>query len=372
MKHLQSQRGAALILVLFIVVFIAIAGTMMLNSTIYSQKTILANEEVQGEFYRAEGALDLVLEEMNQYEGDFIEWRDANGEVFYDSKGEPILIQQTGPFFYLEDNVTPSSIEIGSEIIKVKMDAELVNPNQYIATITANYLNKDSSINRVLELDVSKLETPKIEYSGGNGALEGPIQYVSSFNHNGSTVHDELDVENTTVNMTNSTFQSIKNHLNTPVTHDKLFNITESHEFPAGRHYPNSINYSGNENQIDIKPGAVVFAKNVNLTGGGNSSYFKVDGILVVDDLNVSGNIPIIINGALIVMNHVNITGGADITINSGIIANNFATTGANRFGGMAKGINCSLLGISNCGGTPEVSLWTSSILNIKYQTLRN
>ena len=54
-----------LILILFVVVFLSIVGTTLLNTTTYNLKTVVKNKSEQEEFYRAEGALEVVLTEMS-------------------------------------------------------------------------------------------------------------------------------------------------------------------------------------------------------------------------------------------------------------------------------------------------------------------
>ena len=44
-KYINSQSGAALILVLFVVLFLSITGTVLLNATTYSMKSIDRNEK---------------------------------------------------------------------------------------------------------------------------------------------------------------------------------------------------------------------------------------------------------------------------------------------------------------------------------------
>ena len=65
--YFSNQRGAALILILFVVVFLSIVGTTLLNTTTYNLKTVVKNKSEQEEFYRAEGALEVVLTEMAHY-----------------------------------------------------------------------------------------------------------------------------------------------------------------------------------------------------------------------------------------------------------------------------------------------------------------
>ena len=59
--HNQVQP---LLLVLFVVLFLSITGTVLLTSTTYSLKSNEKNTAVQAEFYAAEGALDLVLDDI--------------------------------------------------------------------------------------------------------------------------------------------------------------------------------------------------------------------------------------------------------------------------------------------------------------------
>ena len=64
-KYVNSQSGAALILVLFVVLFLSITGSVLLNATTYSMKSIDRNEIEEAEFYLLEGALDLALDNIN-------------------------------------------------------------------------------------------------------------------------------------------------------------------------------------------------------------------------------------------------------------------------------------------------------------------
>ena len=65
----------------------------------------------------------------------------------------------------------------------------------------------------------------------------------------------------------------------------------------------------------------------------------------------MTGNATVIVNGALIVTNSLKKGGGGNDTamiINSGIIANKMSTIVKNNYSGEAKGIDCSLLGLSS------------------------
>ena len=65
-QYLKNQKGAALIFI-FLYIFLGIVGASLLNTTTYSTKTVVNNKEEQQEFYRAEGALEIMLNEMTNY-----------------------------------------------------------------------------------------------------------------------------------------------------------------------------------------------------------------------------------------------------------------------------------------------------------------
>ena len=53
--------------------FLSITGSVLLNTTTYSLKSNEKNERIQDEFYSAEGAIDLVLDDMESYEGKYVQ-----------------------------------------------------------------------------------------------------------------------------------------------------------------------------------------------------------------------------------------------------------------------------------------------------------
>ena len=83
-KYVKSQSGAALILVLFAVLFLSITGAVLLNATTYSLQSNEKNEEIQEEFYLSEGALEI---EINKLVNEMSNYKNSDGEE--------------GPYFYL-------------------------------------------------------------------------------------------------------------------------------------------------------------------------------------------------------------------------------------------------------------------------------
>lgn len=105
-KYVNNERGAALLLTLFLVMFISIVGAALLNTTFYGQKNNLVAVAEQQEFYRLEGAIDMLLYEMNHYNkqstSSFLMAQDEAGNTrkVLDENGQPIPILNKGAYFY--------------------------------------------------------------------------------------------------------------------------------------------------------------------------------------------------------------------------------------------------------------------------------
>lgn len=73
LKSLNNERGATLLLTLFIVLFVSIVGVALLNTTFYGQKINKVALAEQQEFYRLEGAIEMMLFEMDKFSITIIE-----------------------------------------------------------------------------------------------------------------------------------------------------------------------------------------------------------------------------------------------------------------------------------------------------------
>ncbi|ARK31603.1 hypothetical protein [Halalkalibacter krulwichiae] len=338
-KLVQSESGAALILVLFVVVLLASVGSAMLFSTSYSKQTIVSNAEVQGEFYRAEGAIEVALKEMEIYE--------------------------KGAIAYLQEEL-PKQFSIGAKNdIPIKVSLESYDKETNTYEIGARYAS-ESKVNRNLLLNIQ-------EETIVSGYLKSPLYFVENFNYNGSNNHDTLKLYDNKLKMSNTDFNTVKAHLEIPndasnFGHEK---VSSSKNYMSGTHFFEVLDYSGNDNQLYIGPDAIVMVKEMKVTGQGNTSNIVVDGVLIVNDLNHGGNFPITVNGALVVTSNYN--GAGKLIINSGIIVKNFSTSGNNDFTGEGKGIDCSLIGLANAGlckkGSSEDVTNTSTIKVEDYKT---
>ncbi len=67
LKSLNNERGATVLLTLFIVLFVSIVGVALLNTTFYGQKINKVALAEQQEFYRLEGAIEMMLFEMDKF-----------------------------------------------------------------------------------------------------------------------------------------------------------------------------------------------------------------------------------------------------------------------------------------------------------------
>ena len=142
-RYLISQTGAALLLVLFVVVFLSIVGAGMLASTTYSLKSIKNNEEVQKEFYAAEGTLDLVLEDISRTPSLYNDL-DALG------KNETLEMASPSTGIY-----KIGSAEVDVYLTKLnKLENKSNGERDSIkALVTAQYKNK-SKLERELEIEI--------------------------------------------------------------------------------------------------------------------------------------------------------------------------------------------------------------------------
>ncbi|MDT8859512.1 hypothetical protein N0O92_04645 [Alkalihalobacillus sp. MEB130] len=383
---LSSQYGGALVTVLVVIVLFSIAAPMLVKVTVHSKNSIETNVETQEEFYRAEGALRLVLHEMESYRGNHVDLLDGNGNVVKDGAGNEIQIQQVGPYFYLQDGVIPSSKVIGERTVKVDITKIEIDSETYKATLKANYADGPSIVARELTVTVKKEQRPIIEQSGQ--FLSGPIRYTSSFEYgqNSRHTHDELNVFENNKVLSTIKLDEILQYLNYTPTNAWNYNqnlkISSSHTFSQGRHYPISIGGTGNSTgTVRVPSNSIVFAKKVEYGGvGNNEDTLIIDGILIAEDFSLAGNPRVEVNGALIVLDQFSRTGGGnnDFVVNSGMIAKKFQTTGNQRYSGEAKGISCSLIGLLQCDGPTTVDYfdaaahpWSSSFGNIDYQTVR-
>ncbi|MEB1807665.1 MAG: hypothetical protein LPK26_10340 [Bacillaceae bacterium] len=313
-----DEKGSALIFVLFVIAFLSIVTTTMLNSSLYSQKSIVTNSQLQSEFYKAEGAIDLVLYEMEEDPYSFL-------ELFIDG----------------EENNQTLLYTINEKEIEISIHSEETNYEEFddrieqeiTATLTAK-VQDDGHLNR--EIIVRSNQVTPIIYEdipgeqdsddgsvGDNPPEEGHdendnnndyqdrvfgegnvIYYVGGSIDKAGKNHLQAD-KGSLVGISTTEFNNVRNHL-TQKLQVKSANIRTNREnlLEQGRY--SSINIlGGNRTVVRVPSNQVVYIDELRLTG---NSTFIVDGLLVTNDLFINGNF--------------------DLVIRSGVIANKFEIGG--------------------------------------------
>ncbi|WP_088103715.1 type II secretion system protein [Halalkalibacter urbisdiaboli] len=303
MKKLQSQQGAALILVLFLVVFLAISGTVLLQTTSYSKKTIIVNAKEQGEFYRAEGAIELALAKMEQYDGGTVPFLDDDGEQVYSPSGDPIYINQVGPYFFINQGERLDNVTIGSKEITYSLSA-MPESTGYEVVLSAGYVD-DSSLRRTITFTVELPEKPVASTS--EGSLEDETDNGSSGGGSLVQVSAPETLDNNT-NIHQNQKPAFEGHYRGAVNYASKLqdyslnenemdlastNLTAATTITSSPAYFNSI-VARNKQTITIPAGTVVYAKKLNWTG--QTRTLNIRGTLIIDDFNIQGSNTMIVH----------------------------------------------------------------------------
>ncbi|MCT8137494.1 hypothetical protein H1D32_06905 [Anaerobacillus sp. CMMVII] len=319
-KYIQSQTGGSLILVLFIMLFLSIIGTMLLNQTFYSQQTITKNAVVQAEFYKAEGAIDLMIDEMNNFVENppvqFLEY--ADGTPVLDNNNERIPIVRSGPFYYLyygeprvrEFTIGGDTIEVA--IVDIVSEGLSDERKKYDYTLVAS-LKSSPEVNVTREVTMTTVVEDKTGiiriikegdeefiYPTFPGNLGERINYLVSRNLANNTPNWEQNSKkpnDPTVTLADFlTFYGLKsipnnlpNYPNNPLVYNPEGTI---------RLY-NELTGSGGNLNLVIKPGNLTYANKVEFTGCGNSTV-EISGVLIANEVIFQGSCNYKISGGII------------------------------------------------------------------------
>lgn len=282
-KWVDYQNGAALMIVLFIVVLVSIVGTAMLSTTTYSLKSVEKTKQEQKEFYRAEGAIEILLSEMVNYKGKY----------------------GNGPLAYLREKSKLVNYTIGEKEIEVSIGTN-VNPNNVKSgdtialTLEAKYTNdQESQLTRVMKVDItvdSNIEFPfeqpynfvddtDLKYKYDKDAehqIKIPMKETELKIYEG-VLKDYGVVWPETSNVGNKTNYSL----------EQIKNMIESQSDPSKNETLifDTLEMSGNSDPtITIPENKRVFIKNVILRGSANKDQIVIKGALIVDTLDLNGN----------------------------------------------------------------------------------
>ena len=314
-RFVKNQSGAALMIVLFVVVLVSIVGTAMLSSTTYGLQNVVKTTKEQEEFYRAEGALEIVITEMANYENS--------------------ITGNNGPYGFLTELTSSTrSYKIGDKDLKVKVSSKEINPNRLEVTLESQYADiNQSHLNRMVEfqIDITTKElarTDKIyNYEIPQGNIEKRIPNnigLPVTNKLKSTTYDTIISEiYNNKNQDNYSFRTVNNVDLQGNGNNYTFQVNPTRKEITKI---NLIKISGQGVTVKIPAGAIVHADLVDLRGMGNNSQLILEGVLMTNRIEHGGN--------------------SRIKLLSGLIAKT-AWANSNSFtvdSTEAKGIDCTLI----------------------------
>ena len=292
-------------------------------------------KEIQKEFYMAEGALDIYMDKMKGYEN-------INGEK--------------GPYFYLlresqGDCVTSGGdtlialkekeFPIGEQglIISVKgcIDGILHDPNDPTfnpedvsnvnVKLEASYSDPNlSDIKRIVEIEIVASAEEINETIPGTPEIK-PFPTEKAILS--TSLKNVQDKHSNHVGLLTEKFDRIlsfygidKSILTDNVDNDNVYNlINSSNQFgDFVRYYAKGLSVPKGKT-LTIPSGKIVYVDTINLSGGGKpgTTVLKVDGILIVNNLDITGNITYDISGVIMVNNLSKLNGAVDINKNVGV-----------------------------------------------------
>jgi len=269
-----------------------------------------------------------MLFEMKDYNKDdptlYLMAEDEAGNVrnVLDGNGNPIPIRTKGSYFYLNDPSSPrlKTFNISGQDIQVRIENEVKNTagDKYTFTISANK-STDNKFVRSVDFEVFSGDRPK------NLAFDPEIPEVDPFPGEpilGYSYADNDINPNQIQNVGRLTedFANIRRFYGVDNI-AKSGTLTNSYIFAGNnKHYFTGMTLNKNST-LTIPAGQLVFVDYINLSGGGQpgSTVLKVDGILIVNEFNISGNINYQINGAIIVNKLVVSSNGLTIGTTAGV-----------------------------------------------------
>jgi hypothetical protein len=324
-KYLNNDRGAALMLTLFLVVFISIVGAALLNTTFYGQKNNIVAVAEQQEFYPLEGAIDMLLFEINAYKkqdpSSYLMAQDEAGNIkrVLDANGNPIPIINKGAYFYLADSTSPrvKTYKIDGKDIQVRIFNETVSGSAYKFTIQSNRM-ADKKLVRSIDVVANRGEEPAVLSFNPDIPQVTPFPgqpILGNYRDNDINPNQIHNVGKLTENFSNILrFYGINTAGNTAT-------LTERTSFAGSDKHSFAKMTISNETTLTIPAGKLVFVDTINLTGGGrpNSTVLRVDGILIANTFDIAGNITYQINGAVLANNLIVSSNAITIGSNAGL-----------------------------------------------------
>ena len=336
-NYFNSQSGAALILILFVVIFLSIVGTVLLNSTTYSQKSIVNNSALEKEFYLAEGALDIVLNDI------------YNNPALYNE----LKMMDFTSYREMFESTLGNYKEIGSIPMSVKLKKISENTDSLTVELTAGYANNGKK-DRGLEVEVlnpiGEVTSHTILYNDDDDPLD--------FSTNSGTHQLIVGADKEDFSYYENVYQSFYDYF--IAGEDSIYtNLTQMDTF---------IGEDTIQGPVFIYNGSLELKTHENLTIKANNIVF-INGTLYQKGQSIID----IEEGAILLVNNLKIGNGnnAQNIIDGALVVNSFSTQGQgqgidmNVVIGENSGIKCDIInsipglsGVSGCGPiTPQTKL---------------
>jgi hypothetical protein len=337
-----NESGVALMIVLFIVVLVSVVGTAMLSTTTYGLQNVVKIKKEQEEFYRAEGAIEIVLTEMANYKnsntgssGPFAYLKDmTNSTKIYPIGEKNVQVQIT------TDPVNLSSImpDSSAKTVKLKLEANYVDTNQTVIT---------RKINFDVKVTADALTKTKTAYGYvAPGHFEEKNQFKPGLRTSINAIDYQKVITELGINWASYTNSLGPNEIKNG----------DTYIFPAGITTLSSIAINGGNEIIKIPKGSIVYVQSISIGGSGNAlSQLIIDGALITESITHNGN--------------------SIVTVNSGIIAKTYNGTANYEVDGEGKGIECTDIknACSIINGTTTSNTYQSTLdsSTIKFSTNR-
>ncbi len=289
-KALTNERGAALILTLFLIMFISIVGVALLNTTFYGQNNNVVAVKEQKEYYPLEGAIEMMLFEMKEYERNsdsYLMSIDSvgNEKPVVDKEGNRYRIINKGAYFYINDMTAPRKFKIGNEYIEVSITKDPLNEDKY--TISAKRDSLDSKLVRSLDIVVNREPQPEISIDPEVPEVKPfPVGKALLTTTNGLTDVHSKQIDK--VGIIDGNFDDILRYYGVDLN-PKGRPLTNDYKFDGkDKHYFDSVNVGSS---FEIPAGNLVYIKNLLAFSG--QSDMVVNGLLFVEELDIRGNVNI-------------------------------------------------------------------------------
>lgn len=323
LKIVKNENGAALLLTLFLIAFVAIIGASLLNTTLYGKKSNVVALADQQEFYRLEGAIDLLLYEMRSFyrEDGILMYDDGVNPPFpvTDANDNPIPVVKAGPYYYIEmGQPLTLTYQIDGELVQVEITNVVSNngsgTKQYSFSIRSKYddaqkFEREISLSATVPdqdrfIEIDPPPTPSGPSEPGIPSFPGIVgQRIISHNPptlGGNSTSSATYQPHVSRTQTGVSFQSFINFYGLDISQATgSWDATTPQSVTPIRLF-NTIHTSGANTNAAIPYGFLTYANSVVLDGCGGDGSINIGGVLMAKSFIVKGNCTVRLSGGII------------------------------------------------------------------------